>query len=388
MSATHVVPWPASGRRFRPRRLLHDAAARRPQDTDPVTRRLAGRTRTLTPVVMKHREHIRPRTAAALALAAAALLAGCASGGNFSPKNFAPSTAVVSFPAGQPGTGKPAVTLGTKNFTEEFILGQLYAQALRAKGFTVHLKQNIGPTEVIDPGLLNGSIDLYPEYTGEIITTLTNIALGAPGGAAAGAAPPPPRSWQQAYEQAASFEDRRGFTLLQPTPFQNHDDLAVLKTFAAAHHLTTIEQLKGLGPLKYGAYAPEQTRYEGFVGLQQAYGLDNLQFVPLTPGGPIYAAVDSGQIQVAGAFSTDPQLRSGKYTVLSDPKNIFGYQNVAPVVSKKVLQREGPAFAQTLNAVSSRLTTPVMQQLNAEVVLGHRSPAAAARQFLATELSG
>src|SRR5207248_2182849 len=330
----------------------------------------------------------RPRTAA-LTLAAAALLAGCgSSGGNFSAKSFAPSTAVVGFPSGQPGAGKPAVTLGSKNFTEALTLGQLYAQALTAEGFTVRLKENIGPTEVIDPGLLNGSIDLYPEYTGEIITTLTNIAIGAPGGAAAAAAPAPPDSWQQAYEQAARFEDRRGFTLLQPTPFQNHDDLAVTKAFAAKYHLSTIEQLKGLGPLKYGAYQPEQTRYEGLVGLQQAYGLGNLQFVPTTPGAPVYAAVDSGQIQVAGVFSTDPQLRSGKYVILSDPKNIFGYQNVAPVVNKEVLSREGPAFAQTLNAVSSRLTLAAIQQLNAEVVLGHRSPADAARQFLASELSG
>jgi osmoprotectant transport system substrate-binding protein len=348
---------------------------------------VAGRARALTCAVMTHLKCARPRSAA-LTLAAAALLAGCASGGNFSPKNFAPSTAVVSLPAGQPGTGKPAVTLGTKDFTEEFILGQLYAQALQAKGFTVHLKQDIGPTEVIDPGLLNHSIDLYPEYTGEIVSTLTNIALGAPGGAAAGAAPAPPQSWQQTYEQAASFEDRRGFTLLQPTPFQNHDELAVLKTFAAAHHLTTIEQLKGLGPLKYGGYTPEQTRYEGLVGLQQAYGLGNLQFVPLGLGAPVYAALDSGQVQVGGASSTDPQLRSGKYVILSDPKNIFGYQNVAPVVNKAVLSREGPAFAQTLNAVSSRLTYAAIQQLNAEVVLGHLSPADAARQFLATELSG
>jgi osmoprotectant transport system substrate-binding protein len=371
-----------------PGSLLRGAAAHTLGDTCLVARCPAGRA--LARAVGKHLGCARPWAAAALAVAAAALLAGCgSSGGNFSAKSFAPSTAVVSLPAGQPGAGKPAVTLGTKNFTEEFILGQLYAQALEAKGFTVHLRQNIGPTEVIDPGLLNGSIDLYPEYTGEIVSTLTNISLGAPGGAA-GNAPAPPQSWQQAYEQAASFEDRRGFTLLQPTPFQDTDTVIVLKAFAAAHHLTTLEQLKGLGPLKLGAYAPEQTRYVGFVGLKQAYGLNNLQFVPLAAGGPIYTALDSGQVQVAGVFSTDPQLLSGKskYVVLSDPKNIFGYQNLAPVVNKAVLSREGPAFAQTLNAVSSRLTTPVMQRLNAEVVLGHRSPAAAARQFLASELSG
>src|SRR5262245_14008322 len=332
----------------------------------------------------------RPLTAAVLALAAAALLAGCgSSGGHFSAESFAPSTAVVNLPAGRPGAGKPAVTLGTKDFTEQFILGELYAQALRAKGFTVHLVQNIGPTEVIDPGLLQGQIDLYPEYTGEIVSTLTNVALGAPGGAA-GVAPAPPQSWQQAYEQAAMFEDRRGFTLLQPTPFQNTDKLIVLKAFGAQHHLTTIEQLKGLGPLKLGAYAPEQTRYVGYVGLQRVYGLDNLQFVPLAAGGPIFAALNSGQVQVADVFSTDPQLRNAKstYVVLSDPKNLFGFQNLAPVVNQAVLKQQGPAFAQTLNAVSSHLTTAAIRQLNAEVVLGHRSPAEAARQFLATELSG
>jgi osmoprotectant transport system substrate-binding protein len=363
MKATHLVPTPASHRWF--------------------TSRLTLATR----VVMKYPG--RRLRAVVLVLGVAALVSGCASGGgNFSGKSFAPSTGVVGFPSGQPGASKPAVTLGTKDFTEEYILGELYAQALTAEGFTVRLKQGIGPTEVIDPGLLNHSIDLYPEYTGEIVSTLTNIALGAPGGAAAGVAPAPPTSWQQTYQQAARFEDRRGFTLLQPTPFQNHDQIAVLKSFAAAHHLSTIEQLKGLGPLRYGAYTPEQTRYEGYVGLQQAYGLGNLHFVPYGLGAPVYAALDSGQVQVGGSSSTDPQLRSGKYVILSDPKNIFGYQNVAPVVDKSVLSREGPAFAQTLNAVSSRLTYAAIRELNAEVVLGHQSPAAAARKFLATQMSG
>jgi osmoprotectant transport system substrate-binding protein len=387
MSAIHVVSWSASCRRFMPGSLLRGGACAL-GGACLVTRRLAGRAGPWSRAVVAELACGRLR-AAVVALAGVALLAGCASfGGNFSARSFAPGTAVVSLPAGQPGAGKPAVTLGTKNFTEEFIVGQLYAQALAAKGFTVHLRQDIGPTEVIDPGLLDGTIDLYPEYTGEIITTLTNIALGAPGGAADRAAPPPPQSWQQAYEQAARFEDRRGFTLLQPTPFQDTDKVIVLKAFAAAHHLSTLAQLAGLGPLRLGSYAPEQTRYEGYVGLQQAYGLGNLQFVPLAAGGPIFAALDSGQVQVADVFSTDPQLRSGKYTVLSDPKNIFGYQNLAPVVRKAVLTREGPAFAQTLNAVSSHLTTAAIQRLNAEVVLGHRSPADAARQFLASEMSG
>src|SRR5262249_58499363 len=117
---------------------------------------------------------------------------------------------------------------------------------------------------------------------------------------------------EQAYERAARFEDRRGFTLLQPTPFQNHDDLAVTKAFAAKYHLSTLEQLKGLGPLKYGGYQPLQTRYEGLVGLQQAYGLGNLQFVPMTPGSPVYAAVDGGRSRWRGALRPARHRGAGK----------------------------------------------------------------------------
>lgn len=107
-----------------------------------------------------------------------------------------------------------AVTLGDKHFTEQFILGELYAEALRAKGYTVHLESDIGPSGVIDAALIRGRIDLYPEYAGVIISALQNITLAAPGAPAPAQAPP--RSAQQAYEQAAAFEDGRGFTLLNP----------------------------------------------------------------------------------------------------------------------------------------------------------------------------
>jgi osmoprotectant transport system substrate-binding protein len=306
----------------------------------------------------------------------AGLLAGC--GG----ANYAPATTVASLPGGQPGKSKPAVTLGTKNFTEEFILGQLYAQALQAKGFTVHLRENIGPTEVVDPALIGGQIDLYPEYTGVIVSTLAHITLAAPG--TEGSAPTPPQSAKQAYEQAAQFEDRRGFRLLKPTPFQDADRVATLPAFAAAHGLHTMSDLKKLGSFTYGGPPENQTRYEGIVGMREAYGLNNAVFVPY-PVGDQYQPLDQHRVETIAIFTTDGKLLAHHYTILSDPKNIFGYQNVAPVVNKGVLHREGPAFAQTLNAVSSRLTTTAMQRMNAEVVLDHRPPAAVASQFLASQ---
>lgn len=311
----------------------------------------------------------------ALALAIAAVLVGC--GG----KNYAPSTTLASFPTGRPGEGKPAVTLGTKNFTEQLVLGQLYAQALEAKGFTVHLKENIGPSEVVEPELLAGKIDLYPEYTGVIVSTLANINLGSGGAVASG--PGPPKSAKQAYEQAAKFEDQRGFKLLQPTPGQDGERIATLPAFARAHGLHTMPDLKRLDSFTNGGPPENQTRYQGIVGMRQAYGLNNVKFVPY-PIGDQYAALDEHRVDTIAVFTTDGQLLAGNYAVLSDPKNVFGFQNAAPVVQKGVLKRQGPAFEQTLNAVSGRLTTTAMQRMNAEVVLRHRTPAVVAQEFLAS----
>jgi osmoprotectant transport system substrate-binding protein len=118
--------------------------------------------------------------------------------------------------------------------------------------------------------------------------------------------------------------------------------------------------------------------------MREAYGLNDAIFVPY-PVGDQYQPLDQHRVETIAIFTTDGQLLAHDYTILSDPKNIFGYQNVAPVVNKGVLHREGPAFAQTLNAVSSRLTTAAMQRMNAQVVLDHGNPASVASQFLASQ---
>lgn len=243
---------------------------------------------------------IRPRIAAAVAGITVMVLAaacGSSSGGSGS--------------SGSAGAGKPTIILGDKNFDEEYVLGQLYAQAFEAKGFKVQLKGNIGGSELINKVFQSGKINAFPEYLGEIDASDLGYSK-------------PLTSEAQTLQLAQSYEAKHGATIMTPvTPFYDTDELITLKTFATAHHLTSIGQLGSLGSLKLGDYAPEETRYEGYLGMQQAYGLHNLQFVPLAEGAPIYNAVDSGQVQVGDAFSTDPQLLSGKYTVLSDPKNIF-----------------------------------------------------------------
>jgi osmoprotectant transport system substrate-binding protein len=138
---------------------------------------------------------------------------------------------------------------------------------------------------------------------------------------------------------------------------------------------------KAKGPPTIGGAPEFATRFEGLVGLKQEYGLTNVKFKPLAIGLQ-YKALDDGQVQVADVFTTDGQLQGKKYTVLKDPKNVFGFQNVAPVVSKKAVTAEGPAFTQTLNAVSAKLTTPAMQQMNGAVDLDKNQPAAVAGKFL------
>jgi osmoprotectant transport system substrate-binding protein len=304
---------------------------------------------------------VSPR-ALALAVVAAAGLAACGS------SNSTSTTSTTSTTASLPGKGKPAVTIGDKNFTEELILGQLYAQALEAKGYKVNLKENIGSSEVIDKALTSGQIQMYPEYTGTILSVIANQTT-------------PPKTAAAAYTAAKAFEQTRGFTLLAPTPFFDSDAIAVLPAYAKKYNLKTISDLAKLGKKVTLIAAPEfATREEGLLGLKKEYGIDPT-FEPLAIG-LTYTALDDGKADAADVFTTDAQLTSGKYQILTDPKFVFGFQNVAPVVSKALLAKEGPAFVTTLDSVSALLTTKAMQTMNAAVSLSKESPSSVAGKFL------
>lgn len=297
------------------------------------------------------------------ALLLALTLAACGGSSSSSKNNASAGLATSS------GHGRPTVTIGDKNFTEENILGSLYTQALRARGYTVTEKDNIGSSEITWKALTAGQIDMYPEYTGTLLTAVANQTRN-------------PTSAADAYTEAQAYANKHGMQLLQPTPFSDSDALATLPSFASAHHLRSVADLKPLGHSIKLAAAPEfATRFEGLVGLRQVYGI-NPTFVPLAIGLD-YNALDRGQVQVADVFTTDGQLQSGKYVLLTDPKGVFGYQNVAPVVSRKVMQAEGPAFSSTINKVSALLTLPAIQKMNAAVTNDKLAPAAVAKQFLA-----
>jgi osmoprotectant transport system substrate-binding protein len=261
------------------------------------------------------------------------------------------------------------VTLGTKNFPEELILGQLYAQALRAKGYSVAMKPNIGASEVVEGKLRTGAIDGYPEYTGTILSVLAHDSRRPPNAAVA-------------YERAAAFERSRGEVLLAMAPAADTDVVIAKPAYAAQHHLRSLADLAHTDGTASLAAPPEfRTRFNGLIGLRQVYGVTGLRFIPAAIGSQ-YTELDSGRAQLAAAFTTDGQLSQGGYALLDDPQNIFGFQNVAFVVRKDTLDREGAAFAQTIDAVSAKLSTQALRVMNAAVVLDQQSPAAVARQFL------
>jgi osmoprotectant transport system substrate-binding protein len=270
-----------------------------------------------------------------------------------------------------PGTGKPVITIGDKNFTEQFVLGQLYLQALEAVGFTVNVSANIGPTDVTLQALASGTLTLYPEYLDTWNTTVAGN----------------PRHFQTqfaAYEAAQRYALAHGLALLDPTPFSDTSAIGVTVAYAAANHLRSIRDLRRVATaLTLGGPPQFQQSPSGLPAIQQAYGVTPAAFKPL-PVGDQYPALDDGSVQAADLNTTDGELASGDYMLLGDPRTVFGWGNVVPVVAAQALSAEGPAFAATINRVDALLTRSVMRQLNADVDVSHQDPASVAKQFLQT----
>lgn len=269
-----------------------------------------------------------------------------------------------------PGTGKPLVTIGDKNFTEQFVLGELYYYALRAQGFSVELNQNIGPLDVTLQDLKTGQLAMYPEYLNVWVSQVAHESG-------------PFATRQAAYEAGQAYATAHGLRLLDATPFSDTDAIGVTFNYAVEHALSTIWDLRRVEHgLTLGGPPQFQLDSHGLPAVESAYGLTPRTYKPLEIGGQ-YQALDSGQVQAAVVSTTDAQLSTGNYTVLGDPQGVFPWGNVVPVVSAKALAAEGPAFATTINEVSALLTTPVIRALNAEVDISGRDPATVATQFLA-----
>jgi len=299
------------------------------------------------------RKHTRRAAKAAFAIAfgVAIILGGAAS-----------ATAGSTAPQATP------IIVGTKNFGEAFVLGQLYKQALEAKGFKVSYKENIGSTELIQKALTSGKITLYPEYLG-IAYTVTFKKKSFPASA------------QATYAQVKKLYAAKGYALGRMTPFQDVDAVAVLRSTAAKYGLKTVADLKKVPNLTLAAFPEFRTRQTGLLGMKRVYGVTDVKFTPLA-GISAYKLLDDGKVLAAGVFSTDPPLATTKYVVLKDPKNIFGFQNVVPIVSQKLVDEYGPRLLATLNAVSAKLTLKAMLAMNTAVYVDAKPAKQIADAFL------
>lgn len=292
----------------------------------------------------------RALTAVVVSFACLAVLTGCGGG------------------AAATAGGRPTVVIGAKQFTEQWVIGELYKQALTEAGYRVELKSNIGSTNIIDGALTSRQIDLYPEYTGVVLQVLAGDESL-------------PRSAAETYRRAKAFQETRGLTMLDPTPFQNRNAVGVKPAFAKKHGLKTIADLKKAGHVVFGEYPDNLEGPLGYHHMAKTYGLKNSEVKSLTIGLQ-YPALDNGEVDAADVFTTDPQLARGGYTLLEDTKGIYGFQNVAPVVHRDVLKEQGPGFARVLNRVDALLTDQAMREMNRGVDVVRLAPSEVAEKFL------
>ncbi len=280
-------------------------------------------------------------------------------------------TVTTSTTPALPGTGKPAIAVGDKNYTEQFLLGQLYLQALTAQGFSATLNQNIGPTEVTMQAMQAGSLSLYPEYLNVFNSAVAGYTRTF-------------RTQLGAYQAAQRYALAHGLELLAPTPFSDTQGVAVTDAYAEQNRLRTIGDLRRIDrQLTIGGPPQFQQTAPGLPTLAQGYGVVPAAFKPL-PVGDQYSQLNAATVQAAYVNTTDAELATGNYQLLDDPRQIFGFGNVVPVVSGKVLAEEGPAFVDIIQRVDEKLTIDAMRQMNELVDVAQQDPATVAKEFLQT----
>ncbi|WP_208035082.1 ABC transporter substrate-binding protein [Streptomyces cyanogenus] len=300
----------------------------------------------------------RNRGAAVVALAAAtALLAGCSSKGN------------ADNPLTENKASGDSVVVGSNNFPESTLLADIYGEALKAKGIKVTYKPNIGSRETTYGLIKNGSISVLPEYNGALLAYLDPKAT--------------PKTLGQTTDAVNAKLDSK-LTLLNPSAAENKDSVTVNAATAKKYHLTensTIADLKDVAKdLVIGASPEFQTRQQGLVGLKSVYGLEFKSFKALDAGGPLtLAALKKDAVQAADIFTTDANISKEKFVVLQDPKNLFGFENVQPLVHKSALSQKG---VDTLDAVSAKLDTATLLKLDIQVQMENKDPLDVAKAWL------
>jgi osmoprotectant transport system substrate-binding protein len=270
------------------------------------------------------------------------------------------------------------LTIGSKNFTEQKVLGEIYAQGLEAAGFTISKDLNLGDEKTALAALKSGEISAYPEYTGTALLSFFGKQ-----------ADELPKDEMAAYEEAKTNFEADGLVALPPTPFTSSNEVAVTQATADDLSLKTISDLEGKSQdlVLYGS--PEcRQRLDCLLGLQQVYGLKFKKFVPVDIA-QRHEVLSSGRADVSIVFTTDPQIQREQEVLLEDDKGMFPPYNSTLVLKKETADAAGENLTKTVELIQEQLTDENMQELNARVDLDKKDPFQVAEEYLTeTGLTG
>lgn len=325
------------------------------------------------------RTKVRLALAALLALALA--LGGVACGGGDSSGSSSEATAAEGEEGGSgggsivanPENAKVNLTIGSKNFPEQEILGEIYAQALSAAGYTVRSALNLGSETVALKAVKTGQISGYPEYASTALTSFFGLEPEEV-----------PADATEAWEKANEEFEKEGLVAFEPTPFASANAVGTLKTTAEKYGLETVSDLEGVSEELSLYGSPEcRERIDCLAGLEKLYGLKFKSFTPVDIS-LRYTVLEKGQADLSILFTTDPQLaaESEKFVILEDDKHVFPAGNVIFVSKQSTVEEAGPDYEKTILEVQQGLTLEVMQELDARVELEKETPKAAAEAYL------
>jgi len=268
------------------------------------------------------------------------------------------------------GASSVSLSVGSKNFTEQYILGEIYTQALRAAGYKVKKDLDLGPELIAYKALRQGEVDAYPEYTGTSLTSFFKVKVADV-----------PKDPAKAYQDAKAAYAKVGITALAPTPFENTYRMGITKKKAAElGNPTKISDLAGKAQnMVVNGFPACRQRIDCLLGVQRAYGF---KFKKFLPGESKFQILDNGDADIAFVFTTDGPLSSGKYVVLDDDKHVFPPYNISFTIRDAAAKKLGPEGQKVITDVQKYMTAEVMQELNARVDIDKEEQSKVAADYL------
>jgi glycine betaine/choline ABC-type transport system substrate-binding protein len=274
-----------------------------------------------------------------------------------------------------PANAGKSLTVGSKNFDEQYILGEIYAQALTAAGFKVDKKLNLGSEQIAYKALKSGQIDAYPEYTGTSLTSFFDVKTDDV-----------PKDPDAAYELAKKEYAKEGITALPRTSFENTFRIATTKEkqkdlLKGATTLSEVAELPNANELSIAGFPECRQRTDCMLGLRDTYNWEP-KFV--ADEGK-YEPIDADRSDLGFVFSTDGELTTGQYAIVEDDKSLFPPYNISFGVRDEALKTLGPKGQEVIAAVQEPLTEAAMQELNSRVSIDKQEPQEVAKQYLQEE---